>query len=87
MRSGVIQMPHFIPAPYGWLEPVILAAIVVFIVDLIGNTLTFSNRFLNALVTSLVFAVIFGGLVYFGYGAVDVTVSTTPSPTAPATTP
>jgi hypothetical protein len=46
----------FLPPQYLWLEPVIIAAVVVFVVDLIGNTLTFSNRFVNALVTSVVFA-------------------------------
>ncbi len=43
-----------LPAAYAWLEPVIWGAIVVFIVDLIGNVLSFSNRFVNALVTAIV---------------------------------
>jgi hypothetical protein len=73
-----------LPAQYFWLEPVIIAAVVVFVVDLIGNTLTFSNRFVNALVTAIVFAVIFGALVYLGYGNISMTVSSTPSATAPA---
>jgi hypothetical protein len=73
----------FLPPQYVWLEPVILAAIVVFVIDLIGNAISFSNRFLNALVTAIVFAVIFGGLVYYGYGSVRVTVSQTPSAAAP----
>jgi hypothetical protein len=73
-----------LPAQYFWLEPVIIAAVVVFVVDLIGNTLTFSNRFVNAFVTAIVFAVIFGALVYFGYGNISMTVSSTPSATAPA---
>lgn len=73
-----------LPPQYLWLEPVIIAAVVVFVVDLIGNTLTFSNRFVNALVTSVVFAAIFGALVYFGYGNISMTVTSTPSATAPA---
>jgi hypothetical protein len=74
----------FLPPQYLWLEPVIIAAVVVFVIDLIGNTLSFSNRFLNALVTAVVFALVFGSLVYFGYGNITMTVSSTPSATAPA---
>ena len=74
----------FFPPQYFWLEPVIVAAVVVFVIDLIGNTLSFSNRFLNALVTSIVFALVFGALVYFGYGNIAMSVSSTPSITAPA---
>ncbi len=73
-----------LPAQYFWLEPVILAAIVVFVVDLLANMLSFSNRYVNALLTSVLFAAIFGTLVYFGYGKVQISVQTTPSSTAPA---
>jgi hypothetical protein len=73
-----------LPAEYFWLEPVIIAAVVVFVIDLIGNTLSFSNRFVNALVTAVVFALVFGSLVYFGYGNISMTVNTSPSTTAPA---
>ena len=58
----------FLPAEYNWLEPVLIAAGVVFFIGLIGNILSFSNRFVNALVTAIVFAVVFGGL-YYGTGA------------------
>ena len=61
---------------YGWLEPVLIAALVVFVVDLIGNMLTFSNRFVNALVTAIVFAVIFGVLVKMDLGGVEMTLDT-----------
>lgn len=74
----------FLPPQYLWLEPVIIAALVVFVIDLIGNTISFSNRFFNALVTAVVFALVFGSLVYFGYGNIAMTVSATPSATAPA---
>lgn len=73
----------FLPTEYAWLEPVLIASIVVFVIDWIGNAITFSNRFLNALVTAVLFGVIFGTLIYFGYGGVEMTISTTPSPTAP----
>jgi hypothetical protein len=74
----------FLPAQYFWLEPVIIAAVVVFVVDLVGNTISFSNRFLNALVTAVVFGAVFGALVYFGYGNITMSVSSTPSASAPA---
>ncbi len=73
-----------LPAKYFWFEPVLLAAIVVFFIDLIGNFLFFGNRLVNALTTAIVFAGIFGALVYFGYGNISITVNTTPSLTAPA---
>ena len=60
-----------LPAQYAWFEPVLIASIVVFVIDLIGNSITFSNRYLSALVSSIVFAAVFGGLVYFGYGSVS----------------
>ena len=50
----------------GWLQPVLIAAAVVFVLDLIGNMLSFSNRVMNALVTALVFAVLFGTLIKIG---------------------
>jgi hypothetical protein len=75
-----------LPAQYAWFEPVLIASIVVFIIDLIGNWITFGNRYLNALVSAIVFAAVFGALVYFGYGSVSMSVTTTPNPTAPAQT-
>jgi hypothetical protein len=75
-----------LPPQYIWFEPVLMAAIVVFIIDLLGNFLFFGNRLMNALSTAVAFAVIFGALVYFGYGNVSMTINTTPSPTAPAKT-
>lgn len=74
----------FLPPEYFWLEPVIMAAVVVFVIDLIGNTLAFGSRFVNAFVTAVVFALVFGSLVYFGYGNISMTVNTTPSTSAPA---
>lgn len=74
----------FLPPEYFWLEPVLVAAIVVFVIDLIGNTLAFGSRVVNAFVTAVVFALVFGSLVYFGYGNISMTVSTVPSASAPA---
>jgi hypothetical protein len=73
----------FLPPEFAWLEPVLIAAGVVFVVDLIGNFLSFSNRFVNALVTALVFAVIFGTLSYLAHQ--DGTIPTVTVPTPPAT--
>lgn len=74
----------FIPAEYAWFEPVLIGAIIVFVIAWIANSISFSSRFLNALLTSIVFAGIFGAVVYFGYGNVAFSVQTTPSATAPA---
>lgn len=76
----------FLPPQYAWFEPVLIASIVVFIIDLVGNAIGFGNRFIGALASAIVFALVFGALVYFGYGSVSMSVVSTPSPTAPAQT-
>ena len=75
-----------LPAQYAWFEPVLIATIVVFIIDLIGNTIGFGKRFLSALMSAIVFALVFGVLVYSGYGSVSMSVTTTPNASAPAQT-
>ena len=75
-----------LPVQYAWFEPVLIATIVVFIIDLVGNSIGFGNRFLSALMSAIVFALVFGTLVYFGYGSVSMSVTTTPSTSAPAQT-
>lgn len=75
-----------LPAQYAWFEPVLIASIVVFVIDLIGASFAFGNRFLSALISAILFAVVFGALVYFGYGNVSMSVTTTPSATAPSQT-
>jgi hypothetical protein len=48
----------FLPSEYTWFEPVLIAAIIVFIVDFIGSMLVFSRRpLLNALASAILFAV------------------------------
>jgi hypothetical protein len=74
----------FLPAEYLWLEPVLIASAIVFVISLIGNVIAFWGRVANALVTALIFAGVFGALVYYGYGNISMSVSTTPSITAPA---
>jgi hypothetical protein len=57
-----------------WLTPVLIAAVIVFIVDLIGNYIDLNNRILNALVQAVLFAVIFGAVVaYLTVGEVSIT--------------
>ena len=75
-----------LPAQYAWFEPVLIASIVVFVIDLIGASIAFGNRFLSALTSAILFALVFGALVYFGYGNVSMSVTTTPSATAPVQT-
>lgn len=47
-----------------WFKMVGISAILVFVIDLVANMLAFNNRFVNALMTALVFAVVFIGLMY-----------------------
>ena len=61
-----------LPSECVWLEPVIVAAIVVFLVDLIGNSIAYSGRVINAVVSAVVFFVIFAALSYFGLGSLQV---------------
>jgi hypothetical protein len=77
-----------LPSEYSWLEPVLFAALIVFVIDILGSMMVFSRRpVLNALASAVLFAVVFGALVYYGYGRVEMKLSTTPEPDAPAVTP
>jgi hypothetical protein len=75
---------RFLPGGIMWLEPVIIATVVVFAVGFLGNVLAFDDRIMNALVTAVIFLVIFGLVTYLGYGNIDVDVSTTATMDAPA---
>ena len=76
-----------LPAQYTWFEPVLFAAIIVFGINLTGGVLAFSRRpFRNALASALLFALIFGLLVFYGYAKIEMSVSTTPAASAPANT-
>ena len=37
---------------------------ILFVIGLIGNVLSFSNRFMNALITAVIFMLVYGGLFY-----------------------
>lgn len=58
---------NFLPDQYFWLQPVLIAVAIVFVVDLIGNLITFNNRILNALVTAVIFGILLGAVMYVGY--------------------
>ena len=74
-----------LPSEYIWFEPVLFAALIILGINYIGSMLVFSRRpVLNAVASALVFAVIFGALIYYGYGRIDMMVSTVPDPDAPA---
>ena len=62
-----------LPPDYAWIELVIIVAFAVFVADLIGNMISFDNRFMNALTTAIVSAVAFALLIYFVYGSVLLT--------------
>jgi hypothetical protein len=47
-----------------WVQMVLIAAGLVFVLDLIANFISFSNRFVSALVTAVLFAALFGIAVY-----------------------
>jgi hypothetical protein len=48
------------------LAPVLIAAAIVFVLNAVGSLVEFNNRFVNALVDTVLFAVVFGALVHFG---------------------
>jgi hypothetical protein len=84
LGQSIRSFAMLLPAQYFWFEPVLFAALIVFSVDLVGNILFFGSRVVNAMTTAVLFAALFGSLIYYGYGNVSVTFNTTPSATAPA---
>src|SRR5512139_645712 len=46
------------------LTNVLVGSGILFVIAYLGNALTFTNRFVNALVTALIFAVFYGALIY-----------------------
>ena len=52
-----------------WLQMVGMSAIMVFVIDLIANMLSFSNRFVSALMTAVVFAIV-AGIVFYTMGTI-----------------
>ena len=50
----------------GELQPVFVAAVIVFVLNAAGSFIEFNNRFINALVDTVLFAIVFGVLVHLG---------------------
>jgi len=48
------------------LESVLIAAAIVFVLNAGGSFIEFNNRFVNAVVDTVLFAIVFGLLVQFG---------------------
>ena len=62
-----------LPPEYAWFGLILMGSIFVFVSDLIGNTINFENRFVNALTTTIVFSVAFAFFIYVRYGSVMLT--------------
>jgi len=62
-----------------------IAAAIVFVLNAAGSFIEFNNRFVNALVDTVLFAVIFGLLIHFGYLHMDFSAPMASAPVAPAT--
>jgi hypothetical protein len=64
-----------------------IAAAIVFVLNAAGSFIEFNNRFVNALVDTVLFAVVFGVLLHFGYLHMDFAkpAPATTTTTAPAT--
>jgi hypothetical protein len=69
------------------LQPVLIAAAIVFVLNAAGSFIEFNNRFVNALVDTVLFAVVFGVLVHFGYLHMDFSGATLAATSAPAVAP
>ncbi|MEO1028774.1 MAG: hypothetical protein AAFX02_06905, partial [Pseudomonadota bacterium] len=69
----------FLPDHLVWLEPVLIGTILVFVVGLIGNMVSFKNRFMNAVTTALIFLVVFAAVTYLGYASIEVVVPELPT--------
>jgi uncharacterized membrane protein YhfC len=48
------------------LVPVMIAAAIVFVINAVGSFIEFNNRFVNALVDTVLGAAVFGALVHLG---------------------
>lgn len=47
-----------------WIQMIAISAVLVFLIDLVANFLSFSNRFISALVTAVVFAALYVVAIY-----------------------
>lgn len=66
----------------------LIAAAIVFVLNAAGSFIEFNNRFVNALVDTVLFAIVFGLLLHFGYLHMDFLNVVPAAPAAaPAATP
>jgi len=49
------------------MHALLIAAVIVFVLNAAGSFIEFNNRLVNALVDTVLFAIVFGVLVHFGY--------------------
>jgi len=49
------------------MHPILIAAVIVFVLNAAESFIEFNNRFVNALVDTVLFAVVFWALIHFGY--------------------
>jgi hypothetical protein len=68
------------------MSTLIIAAAIVFVLNSAGSFIEFNNRFVNALVDTVLFAVVFGALLHFGFLHMNFS-GVTPAPVAAAATP
>lgn len=60
-----VQPPELSEArQHAWLDMIAASAGLVFVIDLVANMLSFSNRLVSAFVTAAIFAVLFPLLIY-----------------------
>ena len=52
------------PVEHTLLVQLLVMAGILFVLGLFGNVLSFSNRFMNALITAVIFMLVYGGLFY-----------------------
>ena len=66
------------------MHTLLIAAGIVFVLNAAGSFIEFNNRFVNALVDTVLFAVVFGVLIHLGY--LQMNFSSAPKATAPVAT-
>ena len=65
----------------------LIAAAIVFVLNAAGSFIEFNNRFVNALVDTVLFAVVFGLLLHLGYLHMDFSGAVSAASPVPAATP
>jgi hypothetical protein len=58
-----------------WLQMILVGAGLVFVLDLVANFISFNNRFVSALITAVLFAVLFGAAAIYSTGGIPTAVA------------